>query len=75
MTKDVKKGDSVEWNSLSGESKGKVVKKITKNEKVKVGDNKTRDVKATKDNPKVLVKSDKSGKQAVHNPGSVKKSK
>ncbi|MBS4162763.1 Uncharacterized protein PRO82_000040 [Candidatus Protochlamydia amoebophila] len=73
MTQSIKKGDSVTWNSQQGSIKGKVVKKVVKNETVKVGENKKRQVKASKENPQVIVKSNKTGKQAVHKVESVKK--
>jgi hypothetical protein len=70
---DIKNGDSVTWNSQQGRIKGQVVKKVTKNENIKVGQDKTRKVKATSTQPQVVVKSDKTGKQAVHKPESLKK--
>lgn len=69
----IKAGDSVKWESSQGEVKGKVVKKITKSSVEKVGDNKKRPVKSTPQDPKVLVKSDKTNKQAVHKPSALKK--
>ena len=63
-----KKGDKVKWNSHGGEAVGKVQKKIT--EETEAGGRK---VKASKDEPQYLVKSDKSGGTAVHKPGALKK--
>ncbi len=65
-----KKGDEVEWNSHGNKVPGVVEKKITKEE-----DNEAagRKVKASKDDPQYLVKSDKSGGEAVHKPGALKK--
>jgi hypothetical protein len=62
------KGDKVEWNSHGGTAEGTVEKKIT-------GDTHAakRDVKASPDDPQYLVKSDKSGGEAVHKPGALKK--
>ena len=65
---DFNKGDKVKWNTSQGETKGEVKKTITSNTKIK--DNK---VKASKDNPKVVVESDKSGNKAAHKPDSLKK--
>ena len=64
------KGDEVTWSSHGNEVEGKVEKKITKDE-----DNKAagRKVKASKDDPQYLVKSDKSGGEAAHKPGALKK--
>ncbi|WP_042281967.1 hypervirulence associated TUDOR domain-containing protein [Candidatus Protochlamydia sp. R18] len=73
MSQSIKKGDSVTWNSQQGSIKGKVAKKVVKNETVKVGENKKRRVKASNENPQVIVKSNKTGKQAVHKVESVKK--
>ncbi len=68
MSKDFKKGDKVTWNTPQGETEGKVVKTVT--DDVKVGGTQLR---ASKDDPRVIVESDKSGKQAGHKPDSVKK--
>ena len=62
------KGDSVTWKSHGGEAKGKVEKKITS--ETEAGGRK---VKASKDDPQYLVKSDKSGGEAVHKPSALKK--
>lgn len=69
----LKKGDSVSWESPQGSIQGQIIKKITKNETVKVGDNKNRKVKASAVDPKIIVKSSKTGKQAVHTPRSIRK--
>ncbi|WP_193614494.1 DUF2945 domain-containing protein [Nocardioides lijunqiniae] len=65
---ELRKGDQVEWKSHGGTAEGKVEKKIT--EDTHAG---KRDVKASKDDPQYLVKSDKSGGDAVHKPGALKK--
>ena len=62
------KGDHVSWKSHGGEAVGKVEKKITS--ETEAGG---RTVKASKDEPQYLVKSDKSGGEAVHKPGALKK--
>ena len=62
------KGDKVEWNSHGGTAEGKVVKKITSDTHAA-----KRDVKASEDDPQYLVKSDKSGGEAVHKPDALKK--
>ena len=69
MAKDLKKGDRVEWSSHGGKAVGKVEKKIT-SETEEAG----RKVKASTDDPQYLVKSEKSGGEAVHKPGALKKS-
>ena len=60
------KGDQVEWNSHGSKAEGKVQKKITS--ETEAGGRK---VKASKDEPQYLVKSDKSGGEAVHKPGAL----
>lgn len=70
---DIKKGESVTWNSQQGHTTGKVIKKITKSENVKVGQNKNRKVKASVEQPQVIVRSAKTGKQAVHKPEALSK--
>lgn len=68
MAKELKKGDKVEWNSSQGTIKGTVEKKVTSPMKIK-----THEVKASKENPEYLVKSDKTGAKAAHKPGQLKK--
>ncbi len=58
-----RKGDDVTWNSHGGQAEGKVKKKITT--ETEAGGRK---VKASKQEPQYLVKSDKSGGEAVHKP-------
>ncbi len=65
---DFKKGDDVTWKSHGGEAVGKVEKKITSDTE-EAG----RKVKASKDDPQYLVKSDKSGGEAVHKPSALDK--
>jgi Hypervirulence associated proteins TUDOR domain len=62
------KGDQVSWKSHGGTAEGKVKKKITSD--TEAGGRK---VKASKDDPQYLVESDKSGGEAVHKPGALKK--
>ena len=66
--KKLSKGDQVEWNSHGGTAEGKVEKKITSDTHAA-----KRDVKASEDEPQYLVKSDKSGGEAVHKPDALKK--
>ncbi len=66
--KTLKAGDKVSWDSSGGHSTGKVVKKVTSTTKVK-----GHTAKATKDDPQYKVKSDKSGKEAIHKPSELKK--
>ena len=66
--KGLKAGDRVEWDSAGGHSVGKVVRKITGTAKVK-----GHTAKATPSSPEYLVKSDKSGGEAIHKPSALKK--
>lgn len=68
MADDLSKGDHVEWKTHGTTTEGKVEKTIT-SETEEAG----RTVKASKDDPQYLVKSDKSGGEAVHKPGALKK--
>jgi Hypervirulence associated proteins TUDOR domain len=68
MTKEFSQGDKVEWSSHGGKAVGEVEKKIT--ERTEAGG---RTVAASEDDPQYLVKSDKSGGEAVHKPDALKK--
>ncbi len=68
MTKLPKKGDHVTWGTAQGRTEGTVEKIVTTTTQIK-----GHTAKATKDHPEVLVKSDKSGKEAVHKPEELKK--
>ena len=61
-------GDKVSWKSHGGEAVGKVEAKITEDT-----DAGGRTVRASEDDPQYLVKSDKSGGEAVHKPGALEK--
>ncbi len=65
---DFKKGDKVEWNSHGSKAKGEVKKKITS--ETKVGGQK---IKGSKDDPRYLVESEKTGAEAAHKPESLEK--
>ncbi len=67
MTKDLKKGDHVSWQSHGGTAHGVVEKKQTTDTKIK-----SHVVRATKDDPQYIVKSDNGGK-AAHKAGALKK--
>ena len=66
--KTFKKGDKVEWSSHGGKAVGKVERKIT-SETEAAG----RKVKASEDDPQYLVRSEKSGGDAVHKPGALRR--
>jgi hypothetical protein len=56
-----RKGDRVTWSSHGGEAEGVVEKKITQDTEAA-----GRTVRASPDEPQYLVRSDKSGGEAVH---------
>lgn len=68
MRKEFRKGDRVEWSSHGGKAVGTVERKITSD--TEAGGRK---VRASRDEPQYLVKSEKSGGTAVHKPDALKK--
>ncbi len=68
MTQEFRKGDHVTWKSHGGEAEGEVVRKITSD--TEAGG---RTVRASKDEPQYLVRSEKSGGEAVHKPDALTK--
>jgi hypothetical protein len=62
------KGDRVTWKSHGGEAVGTVEKKITSDTEAA-----GRTVRASADEPQYLVKSEKSGGEAVHKGSALKK--
>ena len=59
MAKELKTGDKVSWSSHGGSAHGTVEKKQTSDTKIK-----SHQVRASKDDPQYIVKSDKGGKAA-----------
>ena len=68
MSDDIEEGDHVTWKSHGQEVEGTVKREITS--ETEAGGRK---VKASKDEPQYLVKSDKSGGEAVHKPDALDK--
>ncbi len=68
MADKLKPGDKVTWNTSQGETHGVVEKKVTGTTHVK-----GHVAKASREDPEYLVKSDKSGKEAVHKPDALHK--
>ena len=68
MAKNLKKSDRVEWETSQGKTRGKVKRKLTSPAKIK-----GHEAKASKDDPQYLVESDKTGDQAAHKPGALRK--
>ena len=69
MPKTLKPGDKVSWGTAGGETHGTVEKKATGTTHIK-----GHTAKATKEEPQFVVRSDRSGKEAVHKPQELKKS-
>lgn len=68
--KGLSKGDKVAWSSHGSETEGKVEKRITERTEAA-----GRTVDASPDDPQYQVRSDKSGRSAVHKPSALKKKK
>lgn len=68
MADEFKKGDRVEWNFGRGKAVGVVERKLTSRTKVD-----GQKVAASEDDPRYLVKSEKSGKEAAHKPSALHK--
>jgi hypothetical protein len=66
MAKDLSQGDHVSWQSHGNTTEGTVERKITEDTEAS-----GRTVRASKDEPQYEVRSDKSGKTAVHKPGAL----
>ena len=66
MAQEFKQDDRVEWNTPQGKTRGKVKKKLTAD--TQVGGTK---ISASENDPRYLVESKKSGKEAAHKPDSL----
>jgi hypothetical protein len=64
------KGDPVEWDSHGRTAQGEVLRTITSDTEAA-----RRTVRASKDEPQYLVRSEKSGREAVHKPGALRRRK
>lgn len=65
---ELKKGDAVEWNTPQGPTRGTVTRKVTG--EAHAGGH---TAKASPDEPQYEVKSDKSGRKALHKAGALRK--
>jgi DUF2945 family protein len=68
VAQEFRQGETVEWNTLQGKARGKVKKKLTS--PTEVGGQK---IEASKDEPRYLVESEKSDKEAAHKPDALRK--
>ncbi len=64
----LRKGDKVEWKSHGNTVNGKVERKITSDTEAA-----GRTVRASKDDPQYQVRSNKTGKDAVHKPSALRR--
>lgn len=64
---DLRAGTRVSWNTSQGRTRGVVVRKATKDMKIK-----SFAVRASRDDPKYVVRSDSSGELAAHTAGSLR---
>jgi hypothetical protein len=67
-SKSLQPGDAVNWQTPQGVTSGKVTRKVTGT--AKAGGH---TAKASKAEPEYEVRSDKSGKKAIHKPGALHK--
>ncbi|MDN3355349.1 DUF2945 domain-containing protein [Actinomadura sp. DC4] len=68
--KKLRKGDEVSWSSHGNETHGEVEREITDHTEAA-----GRTVNASPDDPQYEVRSDKSGRTAVHKPDALRKKK
>lgn len=68
MSPEFRQGDRVEWKTPQGKTRGTVKKMLTSN--IEVGGQK---VNASESDPRYLVESEKSGKEAAHKPDALRK--
>jgi hypothetical protein len=68
MKHEFKVGDHVQWNSEAGRVRGTIRKKVTSAVKFK-----TYTVRASKEEPQYLIKSDKTDHMAMHKGAALKK--
>lgn len=73
MAKDLKKGERVEWATPQGKTTGRVKEKVTSEKRVGNKGQRGQKVKGSGDDPRYVVESEKSGKEAAHRPESLKK--
>jgi hypothetical protein len=68
MASKLKSGDRVSWKTSQGETRGKIIKKLTTPTQIK-----GHTAKASKDDPEYLVESDKTHERAAHKPDALKR--
>ena len=73
MADDFKKSDKVEWNTPQGKTEGEVKEKVTGEKRIGNQGQKGTKVMGSEDDPRYVVESEKSGKQAAHKPEALDK--
>jgi Hypervirulence associated proteins TUDOR domain len=68
MADDLHEGDRVRWNSHGSRTEGSVERRIAADTEAS-----GRTVRASEDDPQYEVRSDKSGRTAVHKPGALRR--
>jgi Hypervirulence associated proteins TUDOR domain len=68
VTQEFSQGDKVEWNTPQGKTRGTVKRKLTSDTEVW-----GQKISASEDDPRYLVESEKSGKEAAHKPDALSK--
>ena len=68
MASKLKSGDRVSWKTSQGETRGKIIKKLTTPTQIK-----GHTANASKDDPEYLVESDKTHERAAHKPDALKR--
>ena len=68
MAQEFTQGDTVEWNTPQGKTRGRVKRKLTS--ATEIGG---QTINASEDDPRYLVESEKRGKEAAHKPDSLSK--
>ena len=65
---DIRIGDKVSWNTSQGRTHGRVVKRLTS--RTMVGGT---EIRATRDDPRFVVESEKTGARAAHTADALRK--
>ncbi len=73
MADNLKEGDKVEWGTPQGKTTGTVKEEVTGEKRVANKGQKGTMVKGSKDDPRYVVESEKSGRKAAHKRDALKK--
>ena len=73
MSKRLRKGDHIAWNTPQGETTGMVVEVLTEDARVGNDGQKGTKVRASEDDLRYVVESDRTGKRAAHKADALRK--